>query len=157
MNNNFILVCSTAENIHGKKISSYDIAISRLKKSAWPIYKRTPNKGVINEGDRCLIYLAGNASHSQSFIATAVVKSIIPWSGPVLFDDDLLTDIPISTIQLQEVIISKPSSIKQYLSKLNFIKITSAGWGRSLQGGCRKISDLDYDIISNKIKIKGSD
>ncbi len=150
--NHFILVASDQVPDFEPSLSALEVASHRLAKKYWPMSIRTPNRKHLQAGDQCLVYIAGTRSSSQTFCGSARIESIESWSEPDEFGIDSLAMGSIYETKLGLTKVCKfpyPVAIRPLLNRLEFHK-GRKDWGRSLQGGCRKITRSDYEKISDK-------
>ena len=148
----YLFICSDTETIEGNE-SAKNITIERLNKCLWPLYRGTKNRRLIKAGDCCLFYLAGRNDGAQHVIASGMVKSTEQWSieKGVIDDVDLLSGMPEQVIHLHNIKFIKPVSIRSHLDELSFIpKDRTHSWGGALQGGCRKLTEEDYKVLSGE-------
>lgn len=147
----FILICSDGWDSSESTISAFDVAHIRLKHAQWPIYRHTPQKKVLKEGDACFFYVAGNKKHSQCIIAEAKISEVVDSSR--LSQDDLyvklISDIPEKILQLRAIKkYDNPVDIRGLIDSLDFIA-SKKNWGSYFQGGCKRISKADFKKISS--------
>lgn len=146
----YLFICSDAETINGQKCAK-DIAFVRLNKGLWPLYKGTRNRKSIGIGDACLFYLAGKCEGAQQIVATANIDTVEKWgmAKERIDNEDVLSDVPEQVIHLSNVKQIRPVHIKACLDELSFIpKARSHSWGGALQGGCKKLTEEDYKVLS---------
>ncbi len=148
---NYILTSIDAHHIdfERKRVDAYTIASIRLDNMKWPIYCRTSNKKIINPGDHCLIYIGGRKTLTGNIIALATVGNVVNDNTPV--DSlDVLTGNPERVLPFSDINrFEMPVNIKAVLNYLEFTPKNTKHWGVSLQGGCKKISDYDFNWIVN--------
>lgn len=147
--NYYIFTTVDADHIsNSRKTPAIDIVVARLNKSVWPIYKGTKNRDKLTNGDMCLFYIGGYKKTSRHIIAKATIESISQ-STQSVDHEDILTGVPYKHILLETVVFfESPISILSNLQQLSFIPKDSRYWGTTLQGGCRKISKNDFEILS---------
>lgn len=149
MNNYFVLVASDVEQDDAwEAISAYDIATERLRSRQWPIYPRTRNRAVIGVGDECLIYLGGKGPHSQAIVGSATVADITrkrSWIEPA--NRNLVDTVAFALTLKNPKVFETPVRVRPLLNQLTFVSNTAA-WGGAFQGGCRKIQEEDYALLS---------
>lgn len=146
--NHFILAVTDGLDLEGKRIRAVDIAISRIALGKWPLYLHTPNRQLIQVGDRCLIYLAGRSPDAQNFFASGLIADIDnSRRAPTALPLDLVGQPPIAILNFTNCSRFLPLiPIRPLLARLQF----TAGvkkWGIMIQGGCRKISDQDFQTV----------
>ena len=144
--NYYVLVVNRTENVHGGWISARELATRRLAQKSWGLYERTTHRKRIAPQDKLLVYLAG--AHQMVFFATATVESITHEGGGIVDGMDALTETPASTLKLTDIrlfkVLPKISDLKD---RLQFIPKGTSKWGVALQGGLKRISKADYDLI----------
>lgn len=149
-NDLYILICSDAECIDNDLRAAERVAKTRLKRGLWPLYRGTRNRKVLDKGDICLIYLAGGKKWAQHLYATAVVARKRDRKRFETIDsEDLLMDAPDQVLELEDIFLIKPLSIRAFLGKLSFLK--SSKWGASFQGGCRRVNLEDRALLESHI------
>ena len=153
MVHNYLFICTDADSVIGKS-SAHDVAMGRLKKKMWPLYAGTRNRIAIKTGDQCLFYLAGKMQHSQHFIAHAEIEKKSDWkkSDGLVDGDNILSSIPQQVLLLAKIRFVEPVSIRSFLKDLSFIPITNGNWGAAMQGGCKRMTREDYDIILSSVR-----
>jgi predicted RNA-binding protein len=146
---NFVLTAADSIDVYGHSVSALEVVLARLKDCRWGMYKNTRNKGVIATGDRLCIYASGQRAGGMSFIGTATVGNFLQnlqWRVSD-FNNHYLAEPPIKLFELTDVVtFTKPLKIKDVRDSLSFIP-THAKWGVVMYGGCRQISDDDFELI----------
>ena len=133
------------------KESALNVATERLKKGKWPLYRGTRNRKGMQEGDTCLFYLAGKEDLAQHIIAIAEVSSKRDSVRHEQVDsEDLLIDSPDQILLLKNIDLIKPIPIRSFLGKLSFL--SKKKWGAAFQGGCRKLTGGDAQILAEQIE-----
>lgn len=148
----FILVASDQAPEFGPPLSAAKVASHRLSNNYWPLSQRTPNRKLLKAGDQCLVYIAGTKACSQTFYGSASIEAVAFWSEPDKFGIDSLAmgSVYETKLRLTKVcIFSNPVAIRPLLNRLEFHE-DRKDWGRSLQGGCRKITRSDYEMVSEE-------
>ena len=149
MCNYYIFNSSNAKSLDGKNIAAYSVALARLRKKVWPLYQRTPFRNKISENDKCLIYISGSSGvFTQHFISNANIKGLKISGIDKLNEDEYMTyGVPSMYLNLENIAIYKnPINIRDYVNKLAFIG-NKDNWGVYMQGGVRKISNEDYNLL----------
>lgn len=144
----FILIAGDQESHCGLVRYADSIVRERLGSGLWPLFHGTRNRKCIEVQDRCLIYLGGRGPYGRHFIGSAVVEKIDrqakEWGKR---ESDLLTDPAADALVLGEVArFPVPVPIKTRLGELSFVG-KSKFWGVYLQGGCRRISENDFQMV----------
>jgi predicted RNA-binding protein len=148
----YILTASDGIDQFGDNVCAKRISQDRLEAGLWPMYKRTGHRKVIKPGDTFFIYLAGSKEGAQRIVALAQAKEML--HNPKISDSiriSLYPEQPIESVisleRIQNFITGV--DIRGLLDKLSFIPVNKGKWGAAFQGGCRKISQKDYEIIKN--------
>ena len=153
MKNFFLLIVSDGFDFSNQKKSAFETMQLRLESLTWPIYQRTPNKDIIKSGDECLVYIAGKGLNSRHIVCTFEVEEIDHKniSAKKTIEIDMANGTPIKYLVPKEIIFfDNPVYIPSLLSKLSFIKKNKQYWGAYLQGGCKKITPSDFNLIVNQ-------
>jgi hypothetical protein len=150
---NYILVCSDEIDSEGFPVRASDSADIRLRERRWPLYRRTKHRRAFANGDRLVIYVGGNGSKRQSFVATTEVVGVTHVDGirePFPYEKSKTT--PVATwLELgTPAAIDPPKDIKLLLPKLSFAPRNLKAYGSTLIGGVRAISDKDWFLILGK-------
>jgi hypothetical protein len=155
MHNYYILISSDTFNFSGECFSGKLAAESRLSVKRWPLYHGTRNRNSLSEGDICLVYIAGSGEYSQCFFGCVEIESVSSTTNKnkIDFFDSLLIDQnPVGIVKFKSVnIFDSPIPIRPLLDFLSFMPKNKERWGSGVQGGCRKISKEDFEIIKSKI------
>lgn len=110
---------------------------NRMKSKNWPIFMHTPNRKSLCVGDHVVFYLAGR--EGQKFLGSAQINSEVKKTHRLDYFVELTnTEIWIKYVRIIEL-----------LTKLEFIKDKQV-WGRFFQGGVRRISKKDFNVIIKK-------
>ncbi len=142
----FLLIASPSENHEGKRISALEMAKRRLNAGQWGFWAHTPHRAEIDQGDLCIVYLAG--ADGKQFVATARVTSVKPSLTKFNSDGDALTDQPVSILHLEDIDwFDKAVFIAEIKDALDFIPKGVSRWGCVLQRGVKKISSKDARTI----------
>lgn len=152
MSDFYLFICSDTETIDGKECAK-NITITRLNKGLWPLYKGTKHRRSIEAGDNCLFYLAGRYEDGQHVIASGRVDGVEQWGVEkgVIDDVDVLSGVPEQVIHINNIKYLEPVSIRAHLQQLSFIpKESTHNWGGALQGGCKKLIEYDFRILSGE-------
>jgi len=150
--NNYLLIGSDAQDVNNCLVSAYEICIRRLARNVWPLYRGTRNRNSIQPTDQCIIYLAGKSNFAQTIVAFAEVGKIrTPRKDEELFDGaDVMTGLPASVIGFSNLdVLPIPIRMHSLLDFLDFTPTNPAKWGSAMQGGCRRITQHDFEIILN--------
>jgi len=109
----------------------------RMDEKRWPIYKHTPHKSQLRDGDDVVFYMGGNGG--QKFLGKGTISSS-------LVHDERNYHVPISNV----IVWKKPVAIRPMIPELRFIFRKDARWGVHLQGGVIPLYDDDYKLIISK-------
>ena len=108
----------------------------RIKDKQWAIYKRTPSRRSLRENDRIVFYKAGK--DGQVFLGTARLTSYARKVNVITYK------VGLKNIKIWK----KGAHIRKLADKLEIIK-NPALWSNYIQGGVRRLSDKDYDLIKS--------
>lgn len=107
----------------------------RMRDERWPIFVHTQNRKNLQIGDNVIFYEAGLGG--QKFLGTSSINSEVKKTTRLDY-----------FVELNNINVWKKNvKVKDLLNKLDFIKDKQV-WGRFLQGGVRRISEKDFDIIT---------
>jgi len=106
-----------------------------MRDERWPIFVHTQNRKNLQIGDNVIFYEAGLGG--QKFLGTSSINSEVKKTTRLDY-----------FVELNNINVWKKNvKVKDLLNKLDFIKDKQV-WGRFLQGGVRRISEKDFDIIT---------
>jgi len=121
-----------------------EILNQRLKSRTWEIYDKTNLRNQLEEKSKVIFYLAGSGPSSQHFVGEAMIDKIIYANSS--YSEEANTMIH-STLHFDQITnYQEPVSVKKILKKLTFIT-NPAKYGTALNGGVRRISEKDYEVI----------
>lgn len=147
--NNFILIASCLLSHKYGEMTGYDVTEYRLDDCIWPLYKYTRNRRIIRENDNLLIYIAGRSQYGRCFVAKATVAEVLnfnPRQHRSYYEPSYI--VPEKMIKLKDIEwFSKPVDIIGLLDQLAIIPSNKKKWGCIMHGGCRKLSNKDYNLI----------
>lgn len=148
----YLLVVSPLGKPTGGYFPSRIVAEARLSAKVWPLYARTTFLNIIAAGDCCLIYAAGAGPNSQLFVGKTNVHSVkqvrANWVEPLGVN---ATKFASKLLHLENVTIWRdPVAIKPLVTNLRFIK-NKVYWGQALQGGCKRLSVEDFELICDAV------
>ena len=147
----YVLVVNDSEDLDGHRVPAIEVAKRWLSDNEWPMFKRTFNMKQIRAGDKCLVYLAGYNELSQHIVYKARVKAVIPPGNGARLESNLISEPAASILKLEEIEqLNPPCPVREILPRLSFRPENMTKWGRVFQGGCRKISESDYNMIVSK-------
>ena len=147
--NNYLFIISDRFDANGQKITGREVYNFLMDKKAWGLHPTTQNRAVIKDGDRAIFYLAGlgggfigKVTLSSSAYIDKTGESSDWWFNK----SEVNYRVDFTDIEKWDRV--KP--IQPVLSDLSFIKNKKTkSWGAYLQGGVRKITDDDYNVIVN--------
>jgi len=139
---NYFIFIVADETKYGKTRLAGETYNFLMGKNAWGFGKNTAHRAKIKAGDKVVFYQAGG--NGQKFLGTAILAS-------GAYDDssskNLFLDPETYKIDLQNIVVwDNPKPFVHFLDKLSFIK-NKKFWGTYFQGGCRKISEKDFQTI----------
>lgn len=147
----FILIASDSESLSGSILPAMEIAQRRLKAGTWPLYKGTPHKRDVREGDMLIVYLAG--SRAMQFFAIAEAGGVNFDAADSRADEDTLNSAPHAVLTVtQAQIFQYPLPLARIKNQLEFIPKNTPKWGCVLQRGVKRISSADAKLITDKMK-----
>jgi len=110
---------------------------NRIEKKSWPIFKRTQNRGNLFPGDFVVFYKAGK--DGQRFLGKANLNSEAEKFNSLIY-----------AVKLKNITMWKKGvEITEIVNDLLFIGNPKL-WGNYLQGGVKKITERDYNLITSK-------
>jgi predicted RNA-binding protein len=133
----FCLITSDQDSV-----AAYEVLKKRLSKSEWFLYKNTLNKEKVKIDDKVIFYTAGKNKMAQHFVARAAIDQL----DKTLDDNNKINEIHIKLKDIK--LFENPVLVDLLINNLDFIKHKN-NLGVNLQGGCRIISENDYNLISN--------
>jgi hypothetical protein len=98
--------------------------------------------------------VGGSKAFRQSIIASAAVTSVdnVGHRVPRIDQESALSNAPHKILRLKQIrYLSPPIPIRPLIGKLSFLPNYSKTWGASLMGGCRRISNEDFELLSQAI------
>ncbi|PKG84386.1 hypothetical protein CXF85_08680 [Colwellia sp. 75C3] len=132
-----------------KKLPAVEVINNRLNLRLWPIYQRTNHKDHISSGDKCLFYVGGTKELIRHVIASATILDVSV-DNSLIDHEDYSVSLPYKKLILDTPnYFSAPVNLKDFLSNLSFVPKNTKYWGTSLQGGCKKITSNDYELLNN--------
>ncbi|MGB1262816.1 MAG: hypothetical protein ACPG52_07910 [Cognaticolwellia sp.] len=143
----FILATVDAEQIDTtRRVPAHDVIMNRLHQGKWPIYSGTSFKDKLSVGDKCLIYVGGYRDKCRHIVASATIDKFEN-DNTLIDGDDILTKVPLKILTFKDIeFYLKPVNIKLFIDELSFIS-NKQYWGTSLQGGCKIMSETDFNLI----------
>ena len=152
----YIFIATDCDVSRLAKPSAYDVARYRLERREWGLGEHTRNRNAIQRNDHVLIYVSGQRQLSRCFVASCRAASTatkVPFSMASIVDapnHEGVVSVS-SVVKLKSVrFFPAPVAIAPLKSKLHFIKKpTSPKWGAYLQGGVKRISKRDFELIAS--------
>jgi hypothetical protein len=128
---------------------AYRLAMHRVERGQWPIYERTRNRNAFVPGLRLCVYIAGSGASGGLIVATATVRRVRPWrSGAALDPSAYATEVPHLVVELGDAgLLPTPVRFKDVLPRLSFAPADLSRWGPLLQGGSRRLSQEDWELM----------
>jgi hypothetical protein len=134
---------------NGEALRADELVEFRLNVKQWPLYEKTRNRFALSPDDRLIFYCGGKRSGGTIF-GYGRVLDVVPLANKLLIDECRLTigPTPKSMIILTDTNKFKTKVfLRTIVSQLECYPKNSNKWGMILQGGCRKISDHDWNYI----------
>lgn len=146
--NNFILIKKKCTDRNGKDLTALESAKILLANKTWPLWDTMRNRKAIQTGGRLAIYLAG----TSEVVATTKVLKIDKWNAIHANRYPLMLDgTPEAMMILSEgSLLTPPIKVKLLLQKLSFINHQTPKWGVAFMGGCRSVTDADFDLLTTQ-------
>jgi hypothetical protein len=145
--NNYLFIISDRLDSEGKKVTGREVYDFLMDKKVWGLHPTTQHRAVIGKGDRAIFYLSGAGG---GFIGTGVVASTAYVDKSGESDNWWFNRSEVNyRVDLTDIDKwNKTKPIQPVLAELSFIKNKKTkNWGAYLQGGVRKITDDDYNVI----------
>lgn len=155
MESNYILVSSDLERRKLWLPSAYEMAKYRFSNGFWGINEGTAHQNALKQGDRAVVYLSGSRDYSQHFVGVCRIDSAKQHSSAELrskLSSSSKHDyaMPPYHISLRDCeMFDNPVSLLDIAEQLQLVKDPKQWW-RYLQGGVRRISDRDFNLILQK-------
>jgi hypothetical protein len=147
--NNYVLVAMDGTGKYGELITAGDLVEFRLNVKQWPLYRKTRNRLSIVKDD-CLLFYCGGKKTGGLVVGFGYVNDIVPFTNHQSLQEFQITigPTPELVIELKKVtVFPTPLPLKSIVTELECYPTGSNKWGTILQGGCRKISDRDCELI----------
>jgi hypothetical protein len=148
--NNYLLLASDGMDANGGSYPALKILRYRLSNKIWGMNKRTWHRNEIKKDDNVIFYVAGRGVMHGNIMARAVIKDVKYYSrvyNSTYSNDSFSVEIPEKIIILGGVeYFKKNVNLKSLLGKISFLPLKKK-WGIYLQGGARKISNKDFELI----------
>jgi hypothetical protein len=153
MTNHFLLITTDGETENGKRASARMIIDWRLDRGRWPIYSGTRHKRNMRPGDLLLFYQGGSRSGRQHIVARGRIAEIATPKLDDEFDPPwLLSGAADQALILDHVeVLTAPVPIRPLMGEISILPKLRY-WGALLMGGCRKMTEEDYDLIIARSK-----
>jgi hypothetical protein len=141
----FILTAVNNYDEYGLAISALKEFEERIALNRWFIYEGTRNRKALKEGDKILFYLSGKKLIPQ-IAAKAEISKI---RKPLSSETNANLQSPVhSVLEFKNFErFDAPIDFKKILQYLSFAPSNMQKWGVVVFGGCRRISEQDYETI----------
>lgn len=152
---NYLLICSDTYRLSGSREAALKVAERRLQKGMWPLYPRTFHAKQVSEKDKFYIYIAGHKEKVYHIVAEFTASAVRGYRSNEWFEsDDFFVDIPNRVIDIESFrVFEKPINLKSHVERLELTNFKSKNWGACMQGGCKRLSKKDSEILGlNKAK-----
>lgn len=134
--------CLITSDIKDK--TAFESFSSRINSLSWPIYEKTENRNILNNEDKLIFYLAGKNKLGGHLVGSGEIQSVENFYD----EDNQLADIRLKLTKIN--IFKNPIFLKSLTEKLDFIKYKKPShFGLNLQGGCKIITEKDFNLITN--------
>lgn len=150
----YLMICGNGYNELGEPVEPYDVLKHRLHNSYWPIYSNTRNRKTIKESDQLAFYVSGNKEFGGMVVAVARAKEILIDQKRLISYKNIENEVSMgenfySIVKLDGIDLAlRKTIIKQSLKHLSFGKENMKKWGALLQGGCRKLTEEDFLLLT---------
>lgn len=151
--NFYMLIKKSGATKSFTNLTPRDTALMLLNSEIWPLYKNTPCKKMVRQGEKVVIYLSGNQLDSKHTIASATIDLVEEWNErkhrkkyPIFIEQE-----PALVLKLKDIdIFSKPVDIKKNLASLSFYQNANPKkWGYAVMSGVRRITPNDFEILTS--------
>ncbi len=145
----FLLITTDPLVEQGEPGAAFDLVEARLFKSAWPLYRRTPNRAAIGPGALLAFYVGGKRSHRGEIVATAKVLGKESVRDRKAIDPRrFVTAPPDQIIRLDAVNwLQKPIVVNEVVHRLSFCPKNRKKWGVVMMGGARALIERDWQLL----------
>lgn len=153
MTNHFLLITTDGETENGKRASARTLIDWRLERRQWPLYAGTRHKMTMRAGDLLLFYQGGSRPGRQNIVAQARIDSIRSAGRDDEFDPPwMLSSAADQVLALTDVrVLANAVPIRPLMGEISILPKLRY-WGALLMGGCRKMTEDDYDLIIARSK-----
>ena len=144
-----MLVASDPPLSRGGSGDAHGLTMHRLERRQWPIYERTRNRNAFVTGVRLCVYIAGNGPTGGLIVATATTRRVRPWRSGTPIDPPIYaTEVPYLVLELEDASpLPVPVRFRDVLPGLSCAPADLSRWGPLLQGGSRRFSQADWELM----------
>ena len=129
-------------------VSGLSIAQKRLEDLYWPLYKHTPCKSLMREGDKYIISIAGRKEFCRHFIAHGTINKVETIDP--MYEFEYSFKLTKEIIKFSDVnFLKTPPKIHNIMDQLDLLERHNHKLGLALAGGIKRINKSDYDLIVN--------
>jgi RecB family endonuclease NucS len=154
---NHWLFTVTQKKTDGGAFDAHQILKQRLDDMFWGLGERTPNRRYLKAGDRVVFYVgiphmvfaASATLGSDSFALTDVQKNQYDHGNPLFRAEH---GVLLENIQRWD----SPRLVKDLVPNMKFIE-NKENWGAYFQGGVRQLSEDDFRVIVEGIRLASSE
>ncbi|MEO7326485.1 MAG: hypothetical protein ABIW82_16825 [Dokdonella sp.] len=142
----------------GKALTARACTVRLFEAGIWPLWTATRNRRRIAGGDHVAVYLAGNGLSCMAGLATVAI--VERWSSRHLAHYPLVLDgTPEAVLRLSDTtLFNVPVPAKPMLGALDlFAGGVPLKWGVYFMGGCRAISEHDFDVLTGRASTRRGD
>lgn len=151
--NYFIFVAADVDKSRTYMPSAHEVATFRLEKKEWGVTRSTKCIYQVKPEDRILVYVSGYRENARAFIACATVSScLLDIKHGLGYNIDSPTNdrhvVSNYLFQLKDIqLFPTPIPLAEVKEELEFIPTGTKYYGVYLQGGIRRLSEHDYDLV----------
>ncbi len=145
----FLLVTMDPLGTRGGRTPAASLVRDRLALGRWPLYECTKNRSAVVAGSRVALYVGGGGPDAGRIVAVARVARKLHSSTPI-DPPRYLTERPAYCLVLEQVTYLTPKiDFRERLPLLSFSPKNQQKWGIVLMGGCRALSEADWNLLIN--------
>jgi predicted RNA-binding protein len=153
--NHYLFVAADTHHSSIGMPSAHEVAKHRLKNQAWGLNLCTSFVSALKPEDRAVVYISGRREFARHIVASATMSSAAKEvrSSKLRMRIDAPRNLGVIlaplAVELKNVKLFKhPVDIRSIAGALDFIKSPEPRrYGKYLQGGVRRISESDYNLI----------
>ena len=144
----FLLVANGAYREDDRFSPAIEVAQMRLSQGRWPLYEHTRNRRLIQTGDFVLIYLAGQGKYAQHVLGRAAVQGKMASKRETRWEPGLVNQPAEEILELTNFAeFVPPLPFLEVHPYLSFCPPNISKWGNIVRGGCRRISERDFNLV----------